>query len=126
MSAQPEALRLAASLELCWGDSRLDEAAAELRRLHYADAQNEAWIEKTEWVQKTATDEELGMHRADVIKQRFARLSAQRDELLEALQSTADLLQVWIDGAPPYDEAQNDWEILAKARSAIAKAGGAA
>lgn len=35
----PEALRLAASLELCWGDSRLDKAAAELRRLH---AENEA------------------------------------------------------------------------------------
>jgi len=35
---QPEALRIASSLELCWGDSRIDAAAAELRRLH---AENE-------------------------------------------------------------------------------------
>jgi hypothetical protein len=35
----PLALKLADSLVLCWGDSRLDEAAAELRRLH---AENEA------------------------------------------------------------------------------------
>ena len=33
-NTQPEALRLAASLELCWGDSRIDAAASELRRLH--------------------------------------------------------------------------------------------
>lgn len=37
MSDKPEALRLAESLLLCWGDSRLDEAAAELRRLHAAN-----------------------------------------------------------------------------------------
>lgn len=29
-----DALRLADALELCWGDKRIDEAAAELRRLH--------------------------------------------------------------------------------------------
>ena len=49
-------------------------------------------------------------------------LTVQRDELVEALRSTADLLQTWIDGAPPYDEAQNDRELMANARAAIAKA----
>ena len=34
MNTQPEALRLADSLAKCWGDSRIDETIAELRRLH--------------------------------------------------------------------------------------------
>ena len=34
MSTQPEALRLANELAKCWGDSRIDQAIAELRRLH--------------------------------------------------------------------------------------------
>ena len=41
----PEALRLADSLELCWGDSRLDEAAAELRRLHTENERLAALVE---------------------------------------------------------------------------------
>lgn len=39
---QPEALRLADELAKCWGDSRIDEAIAELRRLHEA---NQAMLE---------------------------------------------------------------------------------
>lgn len=42
---QPEALRLAASLELCWGDSRIDAAASELRRQH---AENESLLTERE------------------------------------------------------------------------------
>ena len=42
---KPEALRLADSLELCWGDSRLDEAAAELRRLHADNERLAALVE---------------------------------------------------------------------------------
>ena len=34
------------------------------------------WQEKTEWVQQTATYDELGMHRADILKQRIAVLEA--------------------------------------------------
>lgn len=34
MSTQPEALRLADELAKCWGDSRIDQTIAELRRLH--------------------------------------------------------------------------------------------
>lgn len=52
------------------------------------------------------------------------RLHAENSELLEVLRSTADLLHTWIDGAPPYDESQDDRDILAKARAAIAKAEG--
>lgn len=34
------------------------------------------WLEKTEWVQKTSHGQHLGMHRADVMKQRIERLEA--------------------------------------------------
>jgi hypothetical protein len=34
------------------------------------------WSDKTEWVQETAQPLELGMHRADVLKQRIERLKA--------------------------------------------------
>lgn len=36
---QPKALELADKLELCWGDKRIDDAAAELRRLHSLNAE---------------------------------------------------------------------------------------
>lgn len=39
MSTQPEALRLADELAKCWGDSRIDQTIAELRRLHKANAE---------------------------------------------------------------------------------------
>ena len=35
-----------------------------------------AWHDKTDWVQETAQPLELGMHRADVLKQRIERLRA--------------------------------------------------
>jgi hypothetical protein len=62
MSDKPEALRLAESLLLCWGDSRLDEAAAELRHLHAANI--------------------------DCVNH-FNAIKAERDELLKALDDIA-------------------------------------
>ncbi|MFN3375602.1 MAG: DUF4406 domain-containing protein [Burkholderiaceae bacterium] len=35
------------------------------------------WLDKTEWVQKTATAQELGKHRADVLRLRIEALEAQ-------------------------------------------------
>lgn len=55
---------------------------------------------------------------------KLRRLHTLNAELLEALKSTTDLLQVWIDGAPPYDEAKTDREVLAKARTTTTKATG--
>lgn len=63
MSDQPEALRLAESLLLCWGDSRLDEAAAELRRLYAANI--------------------------DCVDH-FNAIKAERDDLLKALRDIAE------------------------------------
>lgn len=36
----------------------------------------EEWQDKTEWVQQTATYDELGMHRADVLRKRIDQLEA--------------------------------------------------
>ena len=38
----------------------------------------EVWLDKTEWVQETVKPHELGMHRADVLKQRIQEASPQR------------------------------------------------
>jgi hypothetical protein len=38
----------------------------------------EVWLDKTEWVQETVKPHELGMHRADVLKQRIEEASLQR------------------------------------------------
>jgi hypothetical protein len=37
----------------------------------------EVWLDKTEWVQETVKPHELGMHRADVLKQRIQEALAQ-------------------------------------------------
>ena len=70
--------------------------------------------------------DKIGASLLDSAAAELRRLHALNAELLESLKSTADLLQVWIDGAPPYDEAKTDREVLAKARAAIAKAEGRA
>ena len=91
---QPEALRLADVFDKEGYAVFTDDmwkAAAELRRLHRFEVSANEWIKKTEWVQETATCKELGYHRADVIKQRFDRLIAQRGELLEALREVFSL-----------------------------------
>ena len=53
----------------------------------------EVWLDKTELVQKTVKLHELGMHRADVLKQRIQEVSLQRtwvgltdEDFLEACQ----------------------------------------
>lgn len=39
------------------------------------------WQDKTEWVQETVTPKELGMHRADVLRERIFKLEAKLKEL---------------------------------------------
>ena len=50
------------------------------------------WLDKTEWVQKTATAYELGKHRADVINERIAALENQVAELKTRLNQNVSLL----------------------------------
>lgn len=90
---QPKALRLAKGNEnraRAWLESSdahkfCMDTATELRRLHQVDLAHQEWLDKTEWVQAAAQAREFGQHRADVIKQRFDRMTAQRDELLALL-----------------------------------------
>ena len=98
---QPEALHIAGQLiEYIDGPAfhaphwLVRDAAAELRRLHEHEVANNAWGEKTEWVQQTAQPHELGMHRADVLRQRIDRLHAISAQLLEALEG---MLEMWED-----------------------------
>lgn len=89
MTTQPEALRLAE----IWSDylpayhygQVARDTEQELRRLHQHELAKEVWQVKTQWVQDTAKPEELGMHRADVMRQRLVRAETQRDVLLQKI-----------------------------------------
>lgn len=113
---------------------RFAEASTQRDKLSQA---LDEWIEKTEWLQKTATPAELGMHRADVLAKRLTdtlnvlasahcgyqaklrELETQKNELLkqalEAL-STCSGVAHWPTLEPVKD----------KLRAAIAKAEGGA
>lgn len=49
------------------------------------------WLEKTEWVQETATAKELGLHRADVLRMRIENLERKNTMLKHALQEILEL-----------------------------------
>jgi hypothetical protein len=49
------------------------------------------WLDKTEWVQETVKPHELGMHRADVLKQRIEEALAQPEQ---------DLVEWGVDWGP--------------------------
>ena len=88
--------------------------AAELRRLHQHELSNELWHKKTEWLQNSYTTAELGIHRADVMKQRIDRLRSLNQELVEALnlavrQNSHDMLMTG-------DELRTCETALAKAK----------
>jgi len=117
VNEQPKALQLAAMAHLGYRVGWQREAAAELRRLHAENERlhrhelaAEQWIDKTDWVQKTSQPEEIGMHRADVLKQRIERLHAENAELLEALKRA----HTWLQGSEP-GRAQYLGEVIAKA-----------
>jgi len=97
---KPKALRLANFLDDQYDPSHnLEEAAAELRRLSSVERAYDAlalayneWTEKTQWVQETKQTRELGMHRADVLKQRIERLYAANLKLAGAIDMIRETL----------------------------------
>jgi len=89
---------------------------AELRRLHEFKLAHKEWVAKTDWMK--AAPFELGMHKADVLKQRIDRLHEVNKELLEALKWAVDCLH--FDSSMPEAMANLD-----SAYAAIAKARGA-
>jgi hypothetical protein len=119
MNEQPEVLRLADALiaELPLRALTRMKSAMELRRLHQHELSNELWHEKTEWLQNSYTPAEIGLHRADVIKQRIDRLHSLNQELVEALEAWVEL----------YNEPfYKDCPEVIKSRAALVKAKGEA
>jgi len=111
---QPESLRLADKLADRILDIHCKLAAKELRRLHEFELSHGEWITKTEWMK--AAPHELGMHKADVLKQRIDRLHEVNQELVEALKWAVDCLH--FDSSMPEAMANldNAYAALAKAR----------
>jgi hypothetical protein len=122
MADQTEAQRLAEQLETEWPeDCDTHAIAAELRRLDQHELANNVWHEKTEWVQDTAQPHELGMHRADVLRQRIDRLEAVNKQLLEALEmGYADTMD-YIKRNHLSGAENNHWIVAARAAIAAAK-----
>jgi len=68
----------------------------------------EVWLDKTEWVQETVKPHELGMHRADVLKQRIEEASPQR-----TWEKFCDSNCVWTDHHPDCKLAHPEQEPVA-------------
>lgn len=58
-----------------------DQLKAENERLQRFETAYEEFIDKTDWVQKTMKESELGMHRADVLRKRCEDLTSRCQEL---------------------------------------------
>jgi hypothetical protein len=68
-----------------WQSDRAKVAIANLKEALAESEPNykkalEVWLDKTEWVQETVKPHELGMHRADVLKQRIEEALAQPEQ----------------------------------------------
>ena len=104
MTAQPEALRLADALADYTGCTlaQMDQAAAELRRLHAEAEESEALRERlSALLTSTAIAlrgpaPKLGSWSWHDLPERAAALVAQRDALLEACQTLVNLPEDWI------------------------------
>jgi hypothetical protein len=62
----------------------------------------EVWLDKTEWVQETVKSHELGMHRADVLKQRI------EEALAQPWEKFCDSNCVWTDHHPDCKLAKDE------------------
>jgi hypothetical protein len=69
------------------------QAYQELRRLHLFELAYQEWSNKTEWIQGTEDSSELGMHIADVLKQRIENLQASNAELRELIVQALPLIK---------------------------------
>jgi hypothetical protein len=124
MNTQPKALWLADWLEDEYGSAESWDAAAELRRLHRVELAYQQWSDKTEWVQGTGDGSELGMHIADVLKQRIENLRAANAELVGTLKQAEPMLQSMLDNITRALPQYKKMPALDQVRAAIAKATG--
>ncbi|WP_313329446.1 hypothetical protein [Comamonas sp.] len=95
MPENTDALSLAAWIDSDFDPDEMlergyDAIATELRRLSKVEAAFSEWIEKTDWVQRTAKPAELGVHRADVLANRIAALEAELKDTNDMNQQLRD------------------------------------
>lgn len=103
------------------------ELADTLRQLYKMDEAFDVWLEKTEWVQKTIQVGELGMHRADVLRQRIEKLEAWKAEHEAATLSLQEMKRLvqWFGAVQDTDALflrTADNELAAKIKLHIKKA----
>lgn len=67
------------------------------KRIKMLEAALRDWSDKTEWVQKTALPEELGLHRADVLRQRIESRDAEIEQLRSKLERGASTF-LYVEG----------------------------
>jgi hypothetical protein len=48
------------------------------------------WLDKTKWVQQTCQTHELGLHRADILRNRIEALTAENERWREGLNAIID------------------------------------
>lgn len=63
----------------------LQLAAVAADRIEQLEKALAEWLDKTDWVRETGTVQELGMHRADVLKKRIEQLERENAELRKQL-----------------------------------------
>ena len=91
----------------------LDEQAAQEPECKYKEAYI-IWQDKTEWVQETAHPKELGMHRADVLRQRIENLQNAATHLVRTKDLTGqDLCDLEI--AVGWKGDSHDFDVIVKA-----------
>ena len=95
--------------------SQVDFLNSEIKRLHQFELAFVKYLEKTEWVQETAKPHELGMDRADVLKQRIDCLHKVNQMLLDAITKLMDTESYW------WQEVNE--ETIDRLNAAIEKAG---
>jgi len=75
----------------------LADVASALSRIERLEMIESSWLEfmaKTDWVQTASVPDELGKHRADVLKGRIDRLTAERDDWRRQAQYETDVAEV--------------------------------
>ena len=93
----------------------------EIERLRQWEIVGREWLDKTDWMQsKDAPVRWLGKHRADCLREEIERLHAERDALLNALETM--LIGACAVGVPHAGERQVLQEAVDSARAVIAAA----
>lgn len=67
-------------IELSEVQQIIDDAESRITELERYKAAVDEWLQKTEWVQNTSRPQELGKHRADVLRERIEALQIQAAE----------------------------------------------